>query len=124
MHTLKHTLGLTLITAIGYSLSGCAATPVASSTTRPPGGGGAAAAGSAPGQSDPGVTANCQPDATEMSGSYRYNNNQWGRNKAKAKGEQCLLTRQFAERTERGWSWSWPGFDPSVFAYPEIEFGW
>jgi len=27
-------------------------------------------------------------------------------------------------RTERGWSWNWPGFDASVFAYPEIEFGW
>jgi hypothetical protein len=59
-----------------------------------------------------------------MVGPYRYNNNQWGYTKAKGKAQQCLLARQIAGHTELGWSWSWPGFDASVFAYPEIEFGW
>src|SRR6478609_1881639 len=123
MDSLKHAFaGLTLITAVGYSLSGCAATPVAASNGTEPGS--APVAGRAPGKAGSGVTADRQPDATEMSGPYRYNNNQWGSSKAKNKGEQCLLTRQFGGHTEHGWTWNWPGFDPSVFAYPEIEFGW
>jgi len=115
--------GLTLITAFGYTLSGCAATP----TPLPSAGTAAPAIGAsdgAPGKSAPGVTANCQPEATQTIGAYRYNNNQWGSKKAKGKPEQCLLTRQVAGHTEHGWTWSWPGFDASVFAYPEIEFGW
>ncbi len=81
-------------------------------------------AGSAPGAAAPGVSADCKAWSTLNEGAYRYNNNQWGHDKAKGKSEQCLLSRQVDGRTERGWSWSWPGFDPSVFAYPEIEFGW
>jgi hypothetical protein len=129
--TIKQSLaGVTLLTAFGYALSGCAGTPVsASDSTRPSGTKEAGAAlatedGIAPGKTGPGVTANCQPEASHLSGPYRYDNNQWGRKKAKGKAEQCLLTRRFAGRTEHGWTWNWPGFDASVFAYPEIEFGW
>jgi hypothetical protein len=107
-----------LVIASSPTLSGCAGTPIAASD------GSQSSALGAPGKSGPGVTANCQPDATEMSGSYRFNNNQWGRSKTKDKAEQCLLTREIDGHTERGWTWNWPGFDASVFAYPEIEFGW
>jgi hypothetical protein len=128
--TFKHTTaGVTLFTALGYALAGCAGNPVSASDSTQQSGAKEAGAtlvmeGSAPGKAGPGVTANCQPDATHMTGPYRYDNNQWGSNKAKGKGEQCLLTRQFAGHTEHGWTWNWPGFDASVFAYPEIEFGW
>ncbi|HYQ02483.1 MAG TPA: hypothetical protein VER96_27615 [Polyangiaceae bacterium] len=118
-HSFTETLLSTLVLlACGSALSGCAATPVAATD------GSQQSTGSAPGKSGPGVTANCQPEATEMNGAYRHNNNQWGRNKVKGKAEQCLLTREHAGHTERGWTWNWPGFDPTVFAYPEIEFGW
>jgi hypothetical protein len=57
-------------------------------------------------------------------GAYVYNNNQWG--KAKASGDfwQCLTKRRSAAGTQFGWAWSWPGIDPTVFAYPEIIYGW
>src|SRR5262249_21739206 len=84
-----------------------------------------AATSQAPASDDgPGVAKNCQAWATVVEGAYRYSNNEWGHDKAKAKFDQCLLSRTHDGRTERGWSWSWPGFDASVFAYPEIEFGW
>ena len=80
--------------------------------------------GTAPGKNSAGSVANCTADATRMDGPYRYNNNQWGRDKAKGRNEQCLLTRDANGQIEAGWTWNWSGFDPSVFAYPEIEFGW
>lgn len=110
-----------VVIAFGCAVSGCAAAPLASSEM---GQHSAESAGSAPGKSGPGVTAKCKADATELSGPYRYNNNQWGRSKAKGRAEQCLLSREVDGHTERGWTWNWPGFDASVFAYPEIEFGW
>ena len=55
---------------------------------------------------------------------YNYENNQWGLGKAHGHFEQCLLERTRGGATERGWTWDWPGTDPSVFAYPEIIFGW
>jgi len=113
-------IATTLILASGYSLSGCAAAPAADGGQPSV----ASNAVSAPGKNEPGVTANCRPDATEMSGPYRFNNNQWGRKKARGGAEQCLLTREVAGHSERGWTWNWPGVDPTVFAYPEIEFGW
>jgi hypothetical protein len=70
------------------------------------------------------AVSNCQPWATISDGPYRYSNNEWGHDKAKGSFDQCLLSRTRDGRTERGWRWTWPGFDPSVFAYPEIEFGW
>jgi hypothetical protein len=85
-----------------------------------------AAAGpvSAPGKTAPGVTADCTIWSTHVEGPYKYENNQWGHHKAKGKFEQCLLKRTVDGRFEVGWTWNWPGFDPSVFAYPQIMFGW
>jgi len=121
MHTSfkQSIVGITVVTAFGWALTGCAGESAQHSGAIP-----LDAAGSAPGKIGPGVTANCRPEATQMVGPYRHNNNQWGSNKAKGKAEQCLLTRETGGHTEQGWTWNWPGFDPSVFAYPEIEFGW
>ena len=79
---------------------------------------------SAPAKVGSGVTALCGAGATHVNESYKYENNQWGHKKAKGKFEQCLLKRTVEGRTEIGWTWNWPGVDPSVFAYPEIIFGW
>lgn len=117
------TAGLALL--LGLTLAGCAASPVlATDSSQANGASSASNPGGAPGKTGTGVIANCTPESTEMAGPYRYNNNQWGHDKAKGKYEQCLVTRRVDGHTERGWTWSWPGFDPSVFAYPEIEFGW
>ena len=78
----------------------------------------------APGTTEPDVSANCADWATVMDGPYRYENNVWGQNKATRGYEQCLLRRTVQDRVERGWAWNWPGFDASVYAYPEIIFGW
>jgi len=77
-----------------------------------------------PSKGSPGVEADCRAWATRIDGPYRYENNLWGSDKAKGKFEQCLLTRNVNGRSQLGWSWNWPGFDPTVFAYPEIIFGW
>ncbi len=78
----------------------------------------------APGKASEGVTANCDAWSTHSDGPYKYENNVWGANKVKGKYEQCLLRRTREGREEVGWSWRFPGFDPSVFAYPQIIFGW
>jgi len=59
-----------------------------------------------------------------MAGPYRYTNDQWGSKKATTPFEQCLLKREGPERAKLGWTWNWPGLDPTVFAYPSITFGW
>jgi hypothetical protein len=69
---------------------------------------------SAPGKFAPGVSSECN----------RYENNQWGRGKAQGPFEQCLLKRTVDGKKQRGWTWSFPGTDRSVFSYPEIVFGW
>jgi Glycosyl hydrolase family 12 len=68
----------------------------------------------------------CANAATVGDAPYRYENNEWGSGKARGGFEQCLLERAVSgsTRPERGWTWTWPGTDPSVFAYPEIIFGW
>jgi hypothetical protein len=81
-------------------------------------------ANAAPGKSAPGVTANCDAWSTAVVGPYKFENNVWGSKKSQAPFEQCLLTRQGARGTEHGWTWNWPGFDRTVFAYPQILFGW
>jgi hypothetical protein len=78
----------------------------------------------APGKALSGVTTRCDAWASFTEGPYKYENNVWGSNKANGAYEQCLLKRTVDGRTEIGWTWSWPGHDPSVFAYPEIIFGW
>lgn len=58
-------------------------------------------------------------------GPYIYENNMWGANKARGfTPQQCLQRRERDGKTELGWRWNWPGFDPSVFGYPQIIWGW
>ncbi|HVY30801.1 MAG TPA: hypothetical protein VHB79_29785 [Polyangiaceae bacterium] len=79
---------------------------------------------SAPGAAEANVTSHCNDGYAVADGPYRYENNQWGRGKAQGPYEQCLLTREVGGTKERGWSWTFPGTDSSVFSYPEIIFGW
>ena len=78
----------------------------------------------APGKDAPNVSSHCNNGYAVADGPYRYENNQWGSGKAQGAFEQCLLTREVNGKQERGWSWNFPGTDSSVFAYPEIIFGW
>jgi hypothetical protein len=71
-----------------------------------------------------GVEENCAAWASYQDGPYKYENNVWGSAKAQGKFEQCLLRRELAGKSQFGWKWSWPGFDKTVFAYPQIIFGW
>jgi hypothetical protein len=100
--------GLFLVVASALLLSGCKLKPRVI----------------APGTNADGVDADCANWYSTMDGPYRYENNVWGKGKAKKGFEQCLLDREVGGRTERGWTWNWPGFDSTVFAYPEIVFGW
>jgi hypothetical protein len=78
----------------------------------------------APGSSLPGVDARCSEWASIEVGPYRYENDTWGSGKARDKWQQCVLTREVGGKAEHGWTWNWPGNDPSIFAYPEIIYGW
>lgn len=82
------------------------------------------ARGGAPGKNAPGATADCQIWSSYFDGPYKYENNQWGHDKSAGGFEQCLLRREREGHTQWGWTWYWPGHDPSVFAYPQILFGW
>ncbi|MES1179299.1 MAG: hypothetical protein ABUL62_33595 [Myxococcales bacterium] len=81
-------------------------------------------AGAAPGKGAAGVRADCAAWSVRRDGRVRYENNQWGGSKAQGPHEQCLLTREQNGQIQVGWTWNWPGFDPSVFAYPEVVVGW
>lgn len=70
------------------------------------------------------VEQSCAAWASYVDGPYKYENNVWGSSKAQGKFEQCLLRREVAGAHQYGWRWSWPGFDKTVFAYPQIIFGW
>jgi Glycosyl hydrolase family 12 len=78
----------------------------------------------APGKYQEGVSAQCNNGYAIADGPYRYENNQWGSGKAQGPFEQCLLKRTVNGKTQRGWTWNFPGTDPTVFSYPEIIFGW
>jgi hypothetical protein len=78
----------------------------------------------APGKYEAGVSSTCNNGYSVADGPYRYENNQWGSGKSQGPFEQCLLERTVAGKKQRGWSWSFPGTDSSVFSYPEIIFGW
>jgi hypothetical protein len=70
-------------------------------------------------------TASLCMDGDQMrTGPYIYENNQWGKAKANGPFSQCLLRRTVDGVPQYGWSWDWPGFDASVFAYPEVIYGW
>ncbi len=79
---------------------------------------------SVPAARDRSIDVLCKSGATVQDKPYTYENNEWGSGKEHSSYEQCLLERSVNGETERGWSWIWPGTDPSVFAYPEIIFGW
>jgi hypothetical protein len=111
---LRRPLRAASILAVGVA-SACVSEPLGVTPTASP---------ASRGDDGPGAASDCQPWATVYDGPYRYSNNEWGHDKAKGPFDQCLLSRSRDGRTERGWRWSWPGFDASVFAYPEIEFGW
>jgi hypothetical protein len=94
--------------ALLLALSACQSTPVAPSSPLP---------------AD--VRAHCKNGETMVFGPYKYENNMWGLDKARGfTPEQCLLTREVDGRTEVGWKWHWPGLDYTVFAYPQIMYGW
>ncbi len=78
----------------------------------------------APGKYASGVSSQCANGYAVADGPYRYENNQWGGGKSQGPFEQCLLKRTVDGKQQRGWSWSFPGTDSSVFAYPEVIFGW
>jgi hypothetical protein len=94
----------------------------------------AAACGGSPTQPGPaplpagGVVAEqrCSDGDTYVVGPYTYANNQWGKGKVPSGQtyQQCLQTRTVNGRTQYGWTFNWPGHEPSVYAYPEIMFGW
>jgi hypothetical protein len=79
-----------------------------------------------PASASPAVDRRCDAGERQVVGPYVYVNNQWGRGKVPAGQpfEQCLLSRTVGGTPQYGWSFRWPGHDPSVFAYPEIIFGW
>jgi hypothetical protein len=85
----------------------------------------AAPAAGAPGRNLPDVQAQCRNGDTQVIGAYKYENNMWGADKARGfTPEQCLLTRTVNGSKQVGWTWYWPGMDRSVFAYPQIMWGW
>jgi len=80
--------------------------------------------GLAPGGALPGVTSECGTYATLEWGSRQLINNVFGREQARGPWEQCLLRREINGQEQLGWTWSWPGFLPSCFGFPEIIVGW
>ena len=68
----------------------------------------------------------CEDYAQIKVGSYTYENNVWGQDKL-SRGEtfkQCLVTRTVNGKRQIGWTWDWPGVEPTVYSYPEIIYGW
>ncbi|WP_051964211.1 RICIN domain-containing protein [Deinococcus misasensis] len=67
----------------------------------------------------------CDPFATIQVGPYKYVNNTWGSDKTNGRyWKQCLQERTVNGQKQYGWNWNWPGYEPTVYAYPEIIFGW
>jgi hypothetical protein len=74
-----------------------------------------------------GVTSQkCSDGDTFVIGPYICANKQWGRNKVPPGQtyQQCPQTRVVNGQMQLGWTFRWPGHEPSVYAYPEIMFGW
>ena len=78
----------------------------------------------APAREQPGVTSDCSNYSTTTQGVFQYQNNMWAEGKAKGPFDQCVVSRKIAGKTQLGWTWSWPGYEPLGFGYPEIIFGW
>jgi hypothetical protein len=74
---------------------------------------------------EPAVTDSLCKDGDQMrNGPYVFENNQWGKAKAIGPYSQCMLRRTVDGITQFGWQWEWPGYNASVFAYPEVIYGW
>ncbi len=57
-------------------------------------------------------------------GPYIYVNNTWGSYKTTG-WKQCLqIGTNSAGQTVYGWNWNWPGWDKTVYSYPEIIYGY
>jgi len=80
--------------------------------------------GLAPGNGLPGVKRECGTYATLDHGPYQLMNNMFAREEAAGPYEQCLLQREVEGKTQLGWAWSWPGFRPGSYGFPELVFGW
>lgn len=78
----------------------------------------------APGKTQPGVTSDCGNYALMTHGSLQFMNNVWAREKASGPYEQCVIRRGSDGQQQFGWTWTWPGFEPLGFGFPEIIFGW
>ncbi|HEY4156987.1 MAG TPA: sigma-70 family RNA polymerase sigma factor [Polyangiaceae bacterium] len=63
-------------------------------------------------------------DALREIGNRRFATNAWGSDKSVGRFDQRLIERRRSGRLELGWYWRWPGFEPTVFAYPEVVIGW
>lgn len=63
-------------------------------------------------------------ELTYTRGNLLFHTNPWGRAKTQRRFEQRLVRRKSQGLTQWGWYWHWPGFDRSVFAYPEVMLGW
>lgn len=85
---------------------------------------GATPAAQAPGKAQPGVTSDCGNYSVLTQGSLQVMNNAWAREKANGAFEQCVLRRGAAGQEQFGWTWTWPGFEPEGYGFPEVIFGW
>jgi len=84
----------------------------------------AATLGWAPARRQPGISSDCINYSTTSQGPFSYQNNMWAEAKAKGPFEQCVIARKLQGKTQLGWTWNWPGYEPLGFGYPEIIFGW
>jgi hypothetical protein len=118
----RHLVPCAALAAVALT-SGCAGTAPAGSSTNTTAA--SSSAVTAPGRAQAGVQAHCAAWDSQIVGPYKYENNVWGIDKARGfKPDQCLLTRTVDGRREIGWTWDWPGMDRTVFAYPQIMWGW
>jgi hypothetical protein len=115
--------GAALLVACDSRTQGKAPETPTSAANETTGSGGAPATG-APGKNEAGVVSHGGAWTSVVVAPWRYTNDQWGADKAQGAYEQCLLTRETPDGQQIGWTWSWPGFDPSVYAYPSATFGW
>ena len=113
---------LALFTVLGCQTGTPSATPSEPAPRLP--GAESAQVARAPAKQQPGVTSDCGNYSITTQGAFHYQNNMWAGGKAKGPFEQCVVSRKIAGKTQLGWTWSWPGYEPLGFGYPEIIFGW
>lgn len=64
------------------------------------------------------------PELSCARGNLIFHSNPWGCKKCRGMFEHRLTRRKTQGGTQLGWYWHWPGFERSVFAYPEVLLGW